>query len=123
MLFEHFLRTYIPLREHHLSLDKSPSRSALLEGSKIGGGLSKRREANKAVHLTVSILCIDYGHSLKISDLIRRCQLLKSPSPHHLQKCTRNRGPFAPPALAAPADALDLAVDDRVFLVEKLLSG
>jgi hypothetical protein len=32
-------------------------------------------------------------------------------------------GPFAPPALAAPADALDLAVDDRVFLVEKLLSG
>jgi hypothetical protein len=44
---------------------------------------------------------------------------LTSPS----SKVHQKSGPFAPPALAAPADALDLAVDDRVFLVEKLLSG
>ncbi len=70
-----------------------------------------------------SILCIDHGHSLKVPDLIRRCQVLTNHPRLTIFKSAPEVGPFAPSALAAPADALDLAVDDRVFLLEKLLSG
>ena len=125
MLFEHFLRTYIPLREHRLSLEgsRAPSPSALLEGSKAGAGYRAARSTTEPFIPPFSIVCIDHGRSLKVSDLVRRCQALSNQPNLTIFKSAPEVGPFAPPALAASADTLDLAVDDRVFLVERLLNG
>lgn len=94
-----------------------------LRAARLGRAIERREAQERAVHPTFSILCIDHGLSLKVPDLSRRCQVLTNHPHLTIFKSAPEVGPFAPPALAAPADALDLAVDDRVLLLEKLLSG
>ena len=54
-------------------------------------------------------------HAISALDNAIACRILSGA----VRLANQKSGHFAPPALAAPTNALDLAVDDRVFLVEK----